>query len=100
MQAAVQTGLHPNPHPYIATLIGGSIQRLSREEIDRNLPAYTRQVEENNLLHADPEQIEFAGGQNPIRHVIYILKENRTYDQIFGDLGAGNGDPFADHVRR
>jgi DNA-binding beta-propeller fold protein YncE len=93
MQAAVQTGLHPNPHPYIATLIGGSIQRLSREEIDRNLPAYTRQVEENNLLHVDPEQIAFAGGRNPIRHVIYILKENRTYDQIFGDLGAGNGDP-------
>ena len=93
MQAAVQTGLHPNPHPYIATLIGGSIQRLSLEEIDRNLPVYTGQVEENNLLHADHNQIEFAGGRNPIRHVIYILKENRTYDQIFGDLGAGNGDP-------
>jgi DNA-binding beta-propeller fold protein YncE len=93
MQAAVHTGLHPNPHPYIATLIGGSIQRLSREEIDRNLPVYTRQVEENNLLHAGTDQIQFAGGKNPIRHVIYILKENRTYDQIFGDLGAGDGDP-------
>ena len=93
MEAAVQTGLHPNPHPYIATLIGGSIQRLSREEIDRNLPVYTREVEENNLVHVDPAKIAFAGGRNPIRHVIYILKENRTYDQIFGDLGAGNGDP-------
>lgn len=93
MAARVQTALHPNPHPYIATLIGGSIQRLSRDEIDRNLPAYTRQVEENNLLHVDPERIAFAGGRNPIRHVIYILKENRTYDQILGDLGAGNGDP-------
>ena len=28
-----------------------------------------------------------------IQHVIYILKENRTYDQILGDLGRGNGDP-------
>ena len=93
MEAAVQTGLHPNPHPYIATLIGGSIQRLSREEIDRNLTVYTREVEENNLVHVDPAKIAFAGGRNPIRHVIYILKENRTYDQIFGDLGAGNGDP-------
>ena len=62
MAARVQTALHPNPHPYIATLIGGSIQRLSREEIDRNLPAYTRQVEENNLLHVDPERIAFVGG--------------------------------------
>jgi DNA-binding beta-propeller fold protein YncE len=93
MEAAVQTGLHPNPHPYIATLIGGSIQRLSRVEIDRNLTVYTREVEENNLVHVDPAKIAFAGGRNPIRHVIYILKENRTYDQIFGDLGAGNGDP-------
>ena len=93
MQAASQRGLHPNPHPYIATLIGGSLQRLSLEEIGRNLSVYTHQVEENNLLHANTDQIEFAGGRNPIRHVIYILKENRTYDQIFGDLGAGNGDP-------
>jgi len=28
-----------------------------------------------------------------IKHVIYIVKENRTYDQILGDLGVGNGDP-------
>jgi DNA-binding beta-propeller fold protein YncE len=93
MKAVVQTGLHPNPHPYIATLIGGSLQRLSLAEIDSNLTVYTRQVEDNNLVHAAPEKIQFAGGQNPIRHVIYILKENRTYDQLFGDLGVGDGDP-------
>jgi Phosphoesterase family len=28
-----------------------------------------------------------------IKHVIYIIRENRTYDQVFGDLGVGNGDP-------
>ena len=50
-------------------------------------------MEEDNLLHADPGKFEFAGGKNPIRHVIYILKENRTYDQILGDLPAGDGDP-------
>jgi len=93
MKASVQTGLHPNPHPYIATLIGGAIQRLSLGEINMNLAAYTRQVEDNNLVHEQPQKIEFAGGQNPIRHVIYILKENRTYDQIFGDLGVGDSDP-------
>ncbi|MGA7908639.1 MAG: phosphoesterase, partial [Candidatus Sulfotelmatobacter sp.] len=93
MKAAVQTGLHPNPHPYIATLIGGAIQRLSLGEIDANLGTYTRQVEDNNLVHAAPERMQFASGQNPIRHVIYILKENRTYDQILGDLGVGDGDP-------
>jgi len=28
-----------------------------------------------------------------IQHIIYIVKENRTYDQILGDLSKGNGDP-------
>jgi DNA-binding beta-propeller fold protein YncE len=79
-------------HPYIPTLIGGSIQRVSLADIRKNLAAYTRQVEEDNLVRSDGGKFEFAGGTNPIRHVIYILKENRTYDQIFGDLPVGDGD--------
>ncbi len=52
----------------------------------------------SNRFDADPGRIEFAHGSNPIRHVIYILKENRTYDQVLGDLKVGNqkignGDP-------
>ena len=34
-----------------------------------------------------------AGERSPIKHVFYIIKENRTYDQVFGDLPQGNGDP-------
>src|SRR5262249_36873894 len=33
------------------------------------------------------------GLRRRIQHVIYIIKENRTYDQILGDLGRGNGEP-------
>ena len=33
------------------------------------------------------------GQASPIKHVIYIVKENRTYDQVFGGFGKGNGDP-------
>src|SRR5579863_7267979 len=33
------------------------------------------------------------GTPAPIQHVIYIIKENRTYDQVFGKIGKGNGDP-------
>ena len=80
-------------HPYIPTLIGGSIQRLSLADIDKNLAAYTHQVEEDNLVHSDGGKLTFANGSNPIRHVIYVLKENRTYDQILGDLPVGDGDP-------
>lgn len=36
---------------------------------------------------------EKLGGASPIKNVIYIVRENRTYDQIFGDLEGGNGDP-------
>jgi DNA-binding beta-propeller fold protein YncE len=34
-----------------------------------------------------------VGGSTPIRHVIYVIRENRTYDQILGDMKQGNGDP-------
>ena len=39
---------------------------------------------------AIPERI---GEASFIRHVVYVIKENRTYDQVLGDLKAGNGDP-------
>jgi DNA-binding beta-propeller fold protein YncE len=34
-----------------------------------------------------------VGGTSPIKHVFYVIRENRTYDQILGDLDRGNGDP-------
>ena len=80
-------------HPYIATLLYGSIARLKIPDIQKQLPELTRTVEESNLLHSSPGQIQFAQNSNPIHHVIYIIKENRTYDQIFGDLKTGDGDP-------
>jgi DNA-binding beta-propeller fold protein YncE len=77
---------------YIPTLLYGSLSRLNYREVEKQLPELTRKVEDANLLHSDPGKIQFTSGANPIRHVIYILKENRTYDQILGDLKVGNGD--------
>jgi phospholipase C len=34
-----------------------------------------------------------VGDPSPIKYVIYIIRENRTYDQVFGDMSQGNGDP-------
>jgi Phosphoesterase family len=34
-----------------------------------------------------------VGQPSPIKHVLYFIKENRTYDQVFGDIKEGNGDP-------
>ncbi|MGA3161095.1 MAG: putative Ig domain-containing protein [Terracidiphilus sp.] len=60
------------------------------------LPALTAQVTTNNRFASieNPSAASImASVHSGIQHVIYILKENRTYDQILGDLGRGNGDP-------
>src|SRR6476659_5223217 len=59
------------------------------------LARWTAQVQRNNA----PDQARGAviprtpGGPTPIKHVIYVVKENRTFDQEMGSLGKGNGDP-------
>ena len=80
-------------HPYIPTLLKGSVARLNIPKTIEKLPQYTEMVERDNLFRSDPGTITFAGGKNPIKHVIYVMKENRTYDQILGDLKVGDGDP-------
>ena len=84
---------HRRTHPYLPTLLYGSVSQVNIQSVEKNLVDFTRKVNESNLLQRDPGKIEFQSGSNPIRHVIYVIKENRTYDQIFGDLKVGNGDP-------
>jgi DNA-binding beta-propeller fold protein YncE len=80
-------------HPYIPTLLRGSIARLNIPSTLDKLEELTRVVEHDNLLHDNPGALQFADGKNPIKHVIYVIKENRTYDQVLGDLKVGDGDP-------
>jgi len=57
------------------------------------LAALSRQVDQNNgLTNRRPDPM-MAFLKTKIKHVVYIIKENRTYDQILGDLSVGNGDP-------
>lgn len=86
-------GVH-RKHPYIATLIHGSVAVAGITDLQNGLAELTHEVELSNLMRAQPDKkVLFNGGKRPIRHVIYIIKENRTYDQIFGDLKPGNADP-------
>ena len=81
-------------HPYIVSLIRGSVARLSiRDYVDRRMAQSSEEVLESNLLRGEAGTLAFSGSSNPIKHVIYIIKENRTYDQIFGDLKPGDADP-------
>ena len=83
----------PRPHTYIATLLYGSLASVDLALAHRDLDALSQAVLTSNRIAAAQQHMSFAGGRNPIRHVIYIIKENRTYDQVFGDLGVGDGDP-------
>ena len=74
---------------YVLTLLKGTLGVIPQDQIEANLPAWTRQVEEGAPLYG------FQKGNLPaIRYVFYIIRENRTYDQVLGDLGRGNGDPY------
>ena len=84
------------PYMYIASLVYGSLAAVDLNALD--LKAATAEVLEANRMKAAEEHIAFANGANPIKHVIYVIKENRTFDQILGDLSqsgqpVGNGDP-------
>jgi YVTN family beta-propeller protein len=61
------------------------------------LARLTWQVAENNLFPAARDEGRhremMAFLRKRIKHVVYVVKENRTYDQILGDLDRGNGDP-------
>jgi DNA-binding beta-propeller fold protein YncE len=80
-------------HPYIASLIHGSIARVNLPDAERDRAKLTQEVVRSNQMEGRTGEISFQHGGNPIHHVIYVIKENRTYDQLFGDIGEANGDP-------
>ncbi len=80
-------------HPYIASMVRGSVARVNLKDAERDHEILTARVMQSNRMEGRTNQITFASGSNPIKHVIYIIKENRTYDQLFGDIKEANGDP-------
>jgi YVTN family beta-propeller protein len=98
----------PPPFDYIARTFAGAVSVIPRPETAQ-MTAYTGQVRRNSPF--TPEQFHVApvksdsvipdhvGEACPIKYVLYIIKENRTYDQVLGDFRnsqgkpAGNGDP-------
>lgn len=61
------------------------------------LARLTKQVMRNDLFDQPRESATdrqlFAFLRSHIKHIVYIIKENRSYDQVLGDLDRGNGDP-------
>jgi YVTN family beta-propeller protein len=111
-------GAGPNPRgpnvnltdysQYVGSMIMGTLSAVP-VPTPAALAHYTTQVRDNDRFDAPRGKTDGGavvparpGDPSPIKHVIYIVKENRTYDQVFGSLGKGNGDPslnlFGDDV--
>ena len=83
-------------YDYIGGILSGDVSAVRLPDA-AGLKAYTRQV----LANAPLPYTGAVHGMMPgsllalhqIKHVLYIIRENRTYDQVFGDMGRGNGDP-------
>jgi YVTN family beta-propeller protein len=84
------------PFEYVGDILSGHLEIIDVPRA-RELKTYTRQVFANvprprqGISPEDERQAREAFSH--IKHVLYIIRENRTYDQVFGDLGRGNGDP-------
>jgi DNA-binding beta-propeller fold protein YncE len=92
-----------NLREYIGGLFNGTLSFINFPTPDQ-LRAYTAQAYACSPLREDDAVVAKPlepgnpipaklGAPSPIKHCIYIIKENRTYDQVFGDIKAGNGDP-------
>ena len=90
---------------YIAGLFHGTLSTISMPT-PTQMAAYSKTVYEcSPLKPGDPLAVNHpspangnpipakVGAPSPITHCVYIIKENRTYDQVFGDLPQGNGEP-------
>ena len=101
--AEYQKGIKSSPVQYIGGLFKGVLQKFSVDFMLTNLPTLTEQVKLNTPYNSGqllgdieiPEKNPIPskiGQTSPIKHVFYIIKENRTYDQVLGDVAGGNGD--------
>jgi YVTN family beta-propeller protein len=101
-KAKQEAGALRVPYRYIGTTLSGALSIVPIPD-EAQLAKYTAQVYANcpysdKSLVGSPTAEKTVipsrvGDPCPIRHVIYIIKENRTYDQVFGDIKEGNGDP-------
>ncbi|MBC7806801.1 MAG: bifunctional YncE family protein/alkaline phosphatase family protein [Akkermansiaceae bacterium] len=86
--------------------VQGTVSRVPLAPLSGKLDAYTKQVltdarvpevlrsREKERSGRPPVPVpERTGEPSVFEHVVYIVKENRTYDQVFGDLKQGDGDP-------
>jgi YVTN family beta-propeller protein len=80
-------------HGTMSVIIEPSAQQLSiySQQVYRNTPYNKKKETETEGMAGNPIPRK-VGDKSPIKYVFYIIKENRTYDQVLGDVKTGNGD--------
>jgi YVTN family beta-propeller protein len=88
----VGRGAHRNEGgEYDVALIAGNFSLIPEPDAS-SLAEYTNQVLRNDGI-VGAKDVQLFAGKSPIHHILYIIRENRTYDQVFGDIArAGNGE--------
>jgi DNA-binding beta-propeller fold protein YncE len=91
----------PSPDQYIGAMFKGTVSIFKYPNFE-NLALLSKKVHANTPYIATSNNSDYKQSVIPsthnnqasekIKHVFYIIKENRTYDQVFGDIIAGNGD--------
>lgn len=91
----------PPKEQYIGGLFKGTMSIINAP-LPQQLSLYTQQVYRNTPYTKEKEMLSQGedgnpipkkiGAPSPIKYVFYIIKENRTYDQVLGDVKEGNGD--------
>lgn len=87
---------------YIGYLLGGGLESISDARFSRmrsQMLSFAQQIygsAPRKTSRQAQEMIKYfsarTNADRPIRHVVYVIKENRTYDQVFGDMPQGNGE--------
>ncbi len=91
----------PDKVQYIAGLFKGTLSIIDRPA-EKLMGQYSQMVYANTPYNKEKDSLSAGesgnpipmkvGDPSPIKHVFYIIKENRTYDQVLGDIPEGNGD--------
>jgi YVTN family beta-propeller protein len=82
-----------DPRSYTLGQTNGTLTVLPALPAPSELAALSRRVARANGWHAAARAGASPPRYPPLRHAILIIKENRTYDQVFGDMPGGDGDP-------
>jgi DNA-binding beta-propeller fold protein YncE len=111
-EVAYQKGMKKKgPVQYIGGLFTGTLS-IFQEPDEKLLGVYSQLVYQNTPYNKSKELLATGepgnpipmkvGDSSPIKYVFYIIKENRTYDQVLGDIKEGNGDTslvlFGEHI--